>query len=69
MHGQDLSDVALMQWQVFELPLKLLVTGIDSDLPIDCLDGTFVLGLQLELVDRVGQRLHPIRRCAQHGRC
>ncbi len=59
VHGQDLSDVALMQWQVLELPLKFLVAGIDSDGPIDCLKCMFVLWMRLEL--------SPICRCAQHG--
>ncbi len=64
VHGQDLLDVALMQLQVFDLPLKLLV----SDRPINCLNCTLVLGLLLELVNQAGQRLCPIRRCAQlHG--
>lgn len=68
MHGQDLSDVALMQWQVLELPLKFLVAGIDSDGPINCLECTFVLGMRLEFGNRAGHWLHPICRCAQHGR-
>ncbi len=51
-----------MQWQVFDLPLKLLVAEINSEGPIYSLNGTFVLGLLLELVNRAGQRLHPIRR-------
>ncbi len=49
VHGQHLSDVALF----LELPLKFLVAGIDSDWPIDCLDCTFLLRMQLELCDWV----------------
>ncbi len=67
VHGQDLSDVALMQWKVLELPLKFLVAGIDSDWPIDCLECTFVLWMLLELGNRAGHWLQPICRCAQHG--
>jgi hypothetical protein len=67
VHGQDLSDVALMPWQLLELPLKFLVAGIDSDGPINCLACTFVLGKRPELGNRAGHWLHPICRCAQHG--
>ncbi len=55
VHGQNLSDVALMQWHVFELPLKLLVAGIDFNRPMDCFNGRFELGLLLELVNWWGR--------------